>query len=120
MWQTDTVREGLDQIPDTKARAIAGQLKQRLAALYGDRLVHVILYGSRARGDSRPYSDVDVLVVLKGPIDGRTERERTLDAVAELSLKHDTVVHRVIATDVEYTSPRHPFIETVQREGILV
>jgi len=31
---------------------------------YGDRLVKLLLYGSQARGDARPWSDVDVLAVL--------------------------------------------------------
>lgn len=32
---------------------------------YGDRLVALLLFGSRARGDHRPDSDADVAVVLR-------------------------------------------------------
>lgn len=31
---------------------------------YGDRLEDILLFGSRARGDARPDSDADVIVVL--------------------------------------------------------
>src|SRR4051812_47156114 len=40
-------------------------LTDRLARVYGDRLVSVILYGSAAAGDYQgPYSDLNVLCVL--------------------------------------------------------
>ena len=41
------------------------ELKERLSAAYGERLHAVVLFGSEARGDARPDSDIDVLVVLE-------------------------------------------------------
>jgi predicted nucleotidyltransferase len=38
-----------------------------LHARYGARLRDVVLFGSRARGDVHPDSDVDVLVILESP-----------------------------------------------------
>ena len=37
----------------------------RLQARYGDRLAHVVLYGSHARGEADADSDVEVLVERK-------------------------------------------------------
>ena len=45
--------------------AFLPDLRSRLDALYGARLVRVVLFGSYARGDATPESDVDVLVVLR-------------------------------------------------------
>ena len=44
-----------------------------LGKALGSNLERVILYGSRARGDEDPDSDLDVLVVLRNT--GRTDRE---------------------------------------------
>ena len=41
-------------------------IKTPLAEAFGERLKGVVLYGSEARGDSEPDSDIDVLVLLKG------------------------------------------------------
>jgi predicted nucleotidyltransferase len=43
----------------------AAALVLRAVALAGDALVGVVLYGSWARGDATPASDVDVLVVVE-------------------------------------------------------
>lgn len=43
-------------------------LRHRIAEAVGDRLVAVILHGSRAKGRARLHSDWDVVVVLRDPI----------------------------------------------------
>jgi predicted nucleotidyltransferase len=44
-----------------------------------------VLYGSRARGDERPDSDVDLLMVIKGDsVSRQNDLERSLEAELEL------------------------------------
>ena len=43
------------------------RFRQALNAAYGDRVERVVLFGSRARGDSHPDSDYDVAVFLRQP-----------------------------------------------------
>ncbi len=114
------MRAGLDQIPDEKARAVVAELKQRLRELYGDRLVSVILYGSRARGDHGPDSDVDVAVVLRGEVNKRRERERTIEVVSDISLENDAVLHRVFLAEDEFTRADQPLVPGLRQEGVVV
>jgi uncharacterized protein len=44
--------------------ALLADLKRRLERRFGDRFVALYLFGSRARGDHEPDSDVDVAVIL--------------------------------------------------------
>jgi uncharacterized protein len=45
--------------------ALGRRIKAALEQHYGDRLTGVFLFGSRARGEHRPDSDLDVAVILK-------------------------------------------------------
>lgn len=49
---------------------------RRILAERGDKIDFIVLYGSRARGTHRPYSDYDILVGLAGPSEQRF-RDRT-------------------------------------------
>jgi predicted nucleotidyltransferase len=46
--------------------AIANRLKDLVLQADGKRVSRVILFGSRARGDARPDSDFDLLIVVRG------------------------------------------------------
>ena len=58
------------------ASRVLDELKERLSAAYGERLHAVVLFGSEARGDARPDSDIDVLVVLETLTGDYGERTR--------------------------------------------
>jgi uncharacterized protein len=103
-----------------KLNHILAELHRRFEQLYGPRLVRLVLYGSQARGDAAPGSDVDVLVVLAGPVDPAAEIERTGEIVAGISLEYDIVVSCVYASAEEWVDEMSPFMINVRREGIRV
>jgi len=105
---------------DTQLQAILKELRARFERLYGDRLVTMVLYGSQARGDAEPGSDIDVLVVLRGPVEPCTEIGRTIDDVAGLSLEHDVSIACVFVSEQEYTAGGSPLLLNVRREGVPV
>lgn len=51
-------------------------------AHYGDRLDDVLVFGSRARGEAREDSDVDVAVILNDPIEDFWREKITLTDLA--------------------------------------
>lgn len=96
------------------------QLRAGLAAMYGERLDRVLLYGSRARGDAAPESDVDVLVVLEGTVDALTEIHRNSELVADLSLEYDLVISCVYMSANELAEGDDPFLRNVRRDALPV
>ena len=47
-----------------RIRKLMKELKEGLLRIYGDKMKAIYLYGSYARGQATPESDLDVLVVL--------------------------------------------------------
>lgn len=103
-----------------KVSTILNQLRRRLEALYGRRLVRLVLYGSQARGDAEPGSDIDVLVVLKGSVYPGEEIARTGQVVAELSLEHNAVIACLFVAEDRYEQEQSPLLINVRREGVPV
>ncbi|HEY3352302.1 MAG TPA: nucleotidyltransferase domain-containing protein [Polyangia bacterium] len=62
------------------------RFRAALAERFGARLAAVLLFGSRARGEARPDSDVDVLVLVEGLT--RAERHEVIDVAADLDYEH--------------------------------
>ena len=103
-----------------KVRNILAELRPRFESLYGDRLVRMVLYGSQARGDAEPGSDIDVLVVLRGPVSPYEEIRRTGGVVAELSLAHDEVICCLFMEEAWFSARQGPLLRNVRREGVAV
>lgn len=105
-------------LPANTLWEMLSELKARLRELYGERLVKMYLYGSQARGDARPWSDVDVLLVLQGPVNVGQEINRTSEINGDLSLRYDTVISRVFVDPERFQSDDFGLIPNVRKEGI--
>jgi uncharacterized protein len=103
-----------------KLTAILAELRRRFETLYGERLVQMILFGSQARGDAEPGSDIDVLVVLKDPVRAGEEIDRTIDLVADLSLQYNEVISCAFIGEDRFKHRHGPLLRNVRREGIRI
>ena len=100
---------------------ILAELRRRLEAIYGDRLEKILLFGSQARGDAEPGSDIDVLIVLKGDVSPGQEIARAGGVTAALSLEHDVVISCVHVSAERYANEQSPLLAiNVHREGTAV
>ena len=96
------------------------EIRSRLHAAHGPRLRGLVLYGSEARGDAGPDSDIDLLVLLDGPVDYGEDLETNLAAVYPLSLQ---IGRRISAKPVsagDYQEIDCPLYQNARREGIAI
>mgnify|MGYP000527063544 CR=1 FL=1 len=103
-----------------KIETIIAELQRYFNLLYGERLVQMVPFGSQARGQAEPGSDIDILVVLRGLVSPCEEIERTLNHVAEISLNFNVVVSCVFVSEEQFQHEQSPMLLNVRREGILL
>ena len=77
----------------------------------------IILFGSQARGDARPDSDVDLLVVFDRPVDKRELRVRVGRVLAQMPFGKDILV--AATGELEHPMPGTALVGAV-RDGVLV
>jgi predicted nucleotidyltransferase len=96
------------------------ELRSRLEVLYGPRLVCLVLFGSHARGDAEPGSDIDVLVVLEGRVRPEEEIARTGEITAGMSLQNNVVISSTFISADRFEREESPLMINVRREGVPV
>ena len=99
------------------AEEIAQAVARDLRELYGQRLKKVLLFGSRARGDAHPDSDIDLLVVLDRVEPGGEEAKRMDEILWRHSFENDTVVTVLPVAEDVLEGSRRPVLIRAKAEG---
>lgn len=102
---------------EPEIRELLTRLRRQLEALYGERLQGVYLFGSHARGEATPDSDVDVLVVLDTITDYGEEIRRTGSLISTLSLDSGHSISRVFVSDSAWRERDSPFLANVREDA---
>ncbi|RLB35008.1 MAG: hypothetical protein DRH12_16980 [Deltaproteobacteria bacterium] len=80
----------------------------------------VILFGSKARGDDNPESDIDLLLLTTRPIHWR-ERRSIIHALFDLGMRYDVIFSILDTTELEYERGMFrafPIYEEIKRDGV--
>ena len=96
---------------------ILKEVKNEILKLYGKRLSKMILYGSWARGEATEYSDIDLLIVLKGRMNEKKETDRR-DIIYDLILKYNAEISNFVVSENRYKISNMPFYLNVRNDGI--
>ena len=89
-----------------------------LHALYGTRLHGIVLYGSCARGTETPESDIDLMVLLEGPVDASQEIRRIWEVLYPLQLESARLLS-VVPVDVAlYNRGEYALYRQAKAEGM--
>jgi predicted nucleotidyltransferase len=102
----------------TKIRDVVTRLEQGLKELYGERFRGLLLYGSYARGTAWEGSDVDLLLLLAGPVDPVTEIFRAQTIKAPLALEGDLTISIVPVNVEDFERGESIFLRVIRREAV--
>jgi len=96
------------------------ELRAGLEPMYGERLKGVYLFGSYARGEENEDSDIDVAVILQGPVNRWEERRRTNQLLSDLSLREDCLLTAVFLSEEDLQTTPYAIHRRILREGVPV
>jgi len=100
--------------------AFVSQLHQR----YGNDVLRVVLFGSKARRDFGEESDLDVLVVVRFPGDDYWEHWKQITDMAwEAEFKYGVVMSTIIKTPAVYNQMQRDRLllyRNIEQDGIML
>lgn len=98
------------------------QLTKYSQKLFGDKLKHVILYGSYARGDYNEESDIDVMIMVDMlPEELSKYRWEVSCYCADLNLENNVLISSKLQSYPLFEQWKNtlPFYKNVLRDGVI-
>jgi predicted nucleotidyltransferase len=100
---------------------IKEELIKGLCELLHENLSMIILYGSVARNEATPESDIDIAIITKKDMDEEI-RNKFICWAAELDIRYDKVFSII---DIKEENMKKwgkvlPFYQNVQKEGVIL
>ena len=106
---------------DPNRTRATGEFVRRVRRDLSANIVDLRLFGSEARGEASPESDIDVLVVVQPDAERVALETRIVDIAFDVNLEFSVFISPSVVTPAILNHPvwrESPFIETVLREGI--
>jgi uncharacterized protein len=101
-------------------KSITQEIKKEFNLIYQERLSKLILFGSQARGDAQPDSDIDILVVLKDDVNPVEEITKNSYLISEMCLKYETLINCLYLSESKLNQENKPLIKNIKKDGILL
>jgi predicted nucleotidyltransferase len=97
------------------------RIRPSLEAAFGPRLKGILLYGSEARHESLPDSDVDIMVLLDDPVRFGRDLEMITRALYPLQLEMpDRPLHAIPVSERAYLAGESGAYRVAREEGVLL
>lgn len=113
--------KSIETIKDKRFLTILHEVKEEVLKLFGEKLSQLILYGSYARNEHDPESDIDIMILVdESETKLREYRSKIVDIMTDLSLKYDTIISFNRQTSKRYNDYLDvlPLFQNIHNEGV--
>lgn len=105
-------------MPETKIKELLARLWRGLEHLYGEWLAGVYLFGSFARAEATPESDVNILIALDEVTGYGQEIKHTGHLVSEFSLDYEVSISWVFVSSSAWRHRESPFLSNLRKQAM--
>lgn len=96
------------------------QVKRILTKVLGDRFNGLILYGSTARGDNMPDSDIDLLVLLNDSVSLTKDLKTIIKNIYSIQLDANRTIHALPVNFRDYQTGEYALYRNIKKEGVII
>jgi len=100
---------------------VLSQYTKELQKIYDIHLKSIILYGSYARGDFMPDSDIDIMILVDlSDIEIKKYSEKLSRLTFDINLDNDLLLMPIVKNidHFQYWVKTYPFYSNVKKEGV--
>lgn len=102
-----------------ETKEITQTVRKRLQDYAGERFVRLVVFGSVARGDARPDSDIDMMLIVSQS--APSDKEIISEICSDILLESSIVLSLFCRTETEFAErPFNPLFRNILREGVAV
>ena len=91
--------------------------------IYGSHVRQIILYGSYARGDFRPDSDVDIMILVDiSNLELKVYAQQFSYMTYDFNMDHDTDIKPIAKSEAHFNKwiVNYPFYSNIHKEGVVL
>lgn len=99
------------------------QYIEEIKKIYGSHVRQIILYGSYARGDFRPDSDIDIMILVDmSDIELKSYSEKLSYMTYDFNLDHDIDIKPIAKSEEIFNKwvVNYPFYSNIHKEGVIL
>ena len=99
------------------------QYVNEIKQIYGTHLRQIILYGSYARGDFRPDSDIDIMILLDlSDLELKAYSQKLSYMTYDFNMDHDLDIKPIAKSEEHFKKwcENYPFYANINKEGVVL